>query len=175
MFLHGGIGHLAVNTYSLLNIGPQVESVFGRRRMLATYVVSGITGNILSARMCPSPSVGASGAIFGLIGAYYVFLQRNSVFFGRSGEMGMKSVRETLILNLFLGLSNPVVDNWGHIGGALGGAAMAYIFGPRLYLMSTPMDRKLLVDKPLIEFDYSPGQAKSKFQRWKRKIKQQNK
>ena len=48
MFLHGGIGHLAVNCYSLMNIGPQVESVFGRKRLFATYIVSGISGNILS-------------------------------------------------------------------------------------------------------------------------------
>ena len=79
MFLHGGVGHLAMNSYSLMNIGPHVESLFGSNRFLATYIVSGIAGNLLSAKLTPNPSVGASGAIFGLIGAYYVFLQRNSV------------------------------------------------------------------------------------------------
>jgi len=56
MFLHGGLGHLAVNCYSLMNIGPQVESTFGRRRLLATYIASGISGNILSSTMSKNPS-----------------------------------------------------------------------------------------------------------------------
>lgn len=81
MFLHGSIGHLAMNSYSLNNIGPHVESLFGSKRFLATYIASGITGNLLSAVMSPNPSVGASGAIFGCIGAYYVFLKRNQVRF----------------------------------------------------------------------------------------------
>jgi len=79
IFLHGGIGHLMMNSYSLNNIGPHVESLFGPGRFLATYLMSGIAGNVLSGIMTPNPSVGASGAIFGLIGAYYVFLTRNEV------------------------------------------------------------------------------------------------
>jgi len=175
MFLHGGLGHLAVNCYSLMNIGPQVESTFGKRRLLATYIASGISGNILSSTMSKSPSVGASGAIFGLISAYYVFLNRNSVFFGQTAENGMNSVRQTLLVNLVLGLSNPVVDNWGHLGGALGGAVMAYTFGPRLFVMSnagSPYEwdggRRKIVDKPVVSVPKF-GQARNMVKRWVRK------
>ena len=77
--LHGNFIHLLMNTYSLQNIGPEVERMFGPRRFLATYLISGITGNILSSLYTPNPSLGASGAIFGLVGAYYAFLQHNGV------------------------------------------------------------------------------------------------
>jgi len=79
IFLHGGIAHLMTNSYSLQNIGPEVERLFGGGRFMATYMVSGITGNLLSAIKSPNPAVGASGAIFGIAGAYFVFLQRNRV------------------------------------------------------------------------------------------------
>lgn len=206
MFLHGGIGHLMMNCYSLRNIGPSVESLFGPHRFLATYVVSGVAGNVLSAMMTPNPSVGASGAIFGLIGAYYVFLQRNQVrfhfthtfmslhiilatyshssifstkiFFGASGERGMESVQKTLFMNLVFGISSRNIDNWGHIGGAMGGATMAYLFGPKLYLMDLGGGRQILVDKPLLRF---PQKAKNpwfnlnaKWHRLKRKIQMED-
>lgn len=178
MFLHGGIGHLMMNCYSLRNIGPSVESLFGPHRFLATYVVSGVAGNVLSAMMTPNPSVGASGAIFGLIGAYYVFLQRNQIFFGASGERGMESVQKTLFMNLVFGISSRNIDNWGHIGGAMGGATMAYLFGPKLYLMDLGGGRQILVDKPLLRF---PQKAKNpwfnlnaKWHRLKRKIQMED-
>jgi membrane associated rhomboid family serine protease len=79
IFLHGGLSHLAINTASLLNIGPQVESIMGKNRFLATYLASGAFGNYVSSLFSPNPSVGASGAIFGLVGAYYTFLKTNQV------------------------------------------------------------------------------------------------
>lgn len=135
--LHGGVGHLAMNTYSLQNVGPLVESVLGPGRFLAAYALSGAAGNVLSAITTPNPSVGASGAVFGLVGAYYVFLKRNEAFFGESGKRGMAGVQRTLVMNLAFGLSSSNVDNWGHVGGAIGGAAVSYYFGPRLRLMET--------------------------------------
>jgi Rhomboid family len=70
IFLHGGLAHLLINSMSLYNLGPFVESKFGGKRMLSYYLLSGVAGNALSAVVNPrTPAVGASGAIAGLIGA----------------------------------------------------------------------------------------------------------
>ena len=116
--------------------------------------------------------MGASGAIFGLISAYYVFLNRNSVFLGRSAENGMSSIRQTILVNLVLGVSNPVIDNWGHLGGAFGGAMMAYAFGPRLYVMTGgPYEwdagKRAIVDNPVIRIPKF-GQLSNRIKRWVR-------
>mmetsp|Transcript_9661 Transcript_9661/g.21459 ORF Transcript_9661/g.21459 Transcript_9661/m.21459 type:complete len:347 (-) Transcript_9661:478-1518(-) len=79
--LHGGLAHLAVNMYSLANLGPLVNRSFGTARFTWTYLAGGVMGNIFSTLLSSSNSVGASGAIFGLVGAYYVFLTRNKVGF----------------------------------------------------------------------------------------------
>ena len=79
VFLHGGIGHLAMNAYSLSKVGPEVERLFGTDRFVATYLASGVAGNLLSAINSPNPSVGASSSIFGLMGAYYMCLSGNEV------------------------------------------------------------------------------------------------
>ena len=150
VFLHGGLVHLMMNCYSLSNIGPQVEQVFGPGRYLATYLASGVAGNLLSAVASPNPAVGASGAIFGLMGAYYVFLDRNERLIGGYGRSGVKAVTGTIATNIAYGFINPMIDNWGHIGGAIGGAAMAYNFGPKLFVMAFPDGRRIVVDKPNI-------------------------
>lgn len=79
MFLHGGVTHLLTNVYSLQAVGNDVERYFGPGRYLVTYLLSGIVANYVSAVKTPNPSLGASGAVFGIVGAYYVFLNRNMV------------------------------------------------------------------------------------------------
>lgn len=78
-------------------------------------------GNIASTFGTPNPSLGASGAVFGLMGAYCVCMGRNDKFFGREGERAMESVIGTLGINVVFGLMSKHVDNWAHIGGAVGG------------------------------------------------------
>ncbi|KAL7540317.1 hypothetical protein ACHAWF_006647 [Thalassiosira exigua] len=163
VFLHGGIGHLMANSYSLKSMGVNVERAFGRPRLLATYLVSGVAGNVLSAIQSPNPAVGASGAIFGLVGAYYTFLSRNQHLFGRAGEFQKNALIETIGFNLLLGMTNPMIDNWGHVGGFIGGVGMAYLIGPKLYVARVPLgdDRlgaggfgagKVVIDRPTITF-----------------------
>eukprot|EP00550_Attheya_septentrionalis_P003758 CAMPEP_0198282992 /NCGR_PEP_ID=MMETSP1449-20131203/2686_1 /TAXON_ID=420275 /ORGANISM="Attheya septentrionalis, Strain CCMP2084" /LENGTH=319 /DNA_ID=CAMNT_0043979439 /DNA_START=198 /DNA_END=1158 /DNA_ORIENTATION=+ len=152
IFLHGGIAHLMTNSYSLQNIGPEVERLFGGGRFMATYMVSGITGNLLSAIKSPNPAVGASGAIFGIAGAYFVFLQRNRDYLGREGDQQLNSVAQMIIMNVVVGSISPMIDNWGHIGGALGGAAMAYVFGPRIMVAQLPSGQRIMVDKPIADY-----------------------
>lgn len=163
IFLHGGIGHLMANSYSLKSMGMNVERAFGQPRLLATYIVSGITGNILSAIQSPNPAVGASGAIFGLVGAYYTFLSRNQELFGSAGHMQKSALIETIGFNLLLGMTNPMIDNWGHIGGFIGGVGMAWLVGPKLYVARIPIGDdnlavggfgagKVVIDRPTLTF-----------------------
>lgn len=129
MFLHAGLAHIAFNSYALYSFGPQVEAVFGYRRFFFIYLLSGVTGAVFSFAFSARPSVGASGAIFGLIGALLIYLFRHRVAFG---EMGRRRLVEILMLagiNLIIGLS-PGIDNWGHVGGLFGGAVLTWLIGP---------------------------------------------
>lgn len=160
IFLHGGVGHLVANSYSLKSMGMNVENVFGQRRLLATYIVSGITGNILSALQSPKPAVGASGAIFGLVGAYYTFLSRNQDLL-RNAEYQKNALIETIGLNMLLGLTNPMIDNWGHLGGFIGGVGISYLIGPKLYVARVPSPLQQLGGSVASSFSSSLGVVSS--------------
>ncbi len=129
LFVHGGVGHIFVNMYSLYAIGPAVERFYGARRTLALYLLSGVGGVILSLALSPYPSIGASGAIFGLLGALGAFLYRHRALFGRLGRVQLRQIVLVALLNLGLGLM-PGIDNWGHMGGLLAGLALAWFMGP---------------------------------------------
>jgi membrane associated rhomboid family serine protease len=143
VFLHGNIGHLFTNMYSLNVMGNDLERFFGRSRYLTTYLLAGMAGNVCSAFMSPNPALGASGAVFGVLGAYTTFLLRHEWLLSRAGEDMSSRLMQTAALNIVLGFVNPAIDNWGHIGGALGGAVMAYWIGPRLYWTEIPEDNPL--------------------------------
>ena len=81
---------------------------------------------------------------------------------------------QTIIMNVGLGLVTPMIDNWAHIGGAVGGAAMAYLIGPRLYLTDIPEGRKLIVDRPIVRLprhiESIPERLSDKWQRIARRM-----
>lgn len=129
MFLHGGLWHVFVNMYSLYALGPGVEHLFGWRRMLAVYLISGVAGVELSLAFSAAPSLGASGAIFGLLGALGAFLYLHRTTLGRSAEIHLRRIAFVALINLGLGLL-PGIDNWAHLGGLIGGAALAFLAGP---------------------------------------------
>lgn len=79
VFLHSTPIHLITNLVSLQRIGPDVERYFGAGRFLLSYIAAGIAGNYVSALQSPNPSLGASGAVFGVVGAYMTFIGRNEV------------------------------------------------------------------------------------------------
>ena len=78
-----------MNTFSLQNIGHEVEWLFSEGQFVCTYLASGVAGNLMSEYYSPNPSLGASGAVFGLIGTYYAFLSQNECLLGRSGQDAM--------------------------------------------------------------------------------------
>ena len=143
---------------SLNNLGPTVERWYGSKRFISAYVFAGVAGNCLSFAMRRSPvAVGASGAIFGLLGAHMAFLQINKDFFESAGiqvSHSLTSMLQVCALNAAFGLfpgSN--IDNFGHLGGFLGGAAAGAIFGPRLRRLPYTAGL-LLVDEPLVRLPW---------------------
>ncbi|MHB8063879.1 MAG: rhomboid family intramembrane serine protease [Ruminiclostridium sp.] len=118
MFLHWDEIHLALNCYSLYIVGSQVERLFGHRRFVIIYFVSGFIGCIASFVFSINVSAGASGAIFGLLGAMLYFaVKRPSLLKSSFGA----NLLTTLIINIAYGYMNKQIDNYGHLGGLLGG------------------------------------------------------
>ena len=92
VFLHGSPVHLFMNMVSLRNVGHDVERLFGAGRYLGTYLGAGVAGNVLSSIYSAANGLGASGAIFGVIGAELVFLSRNDWLLGRQGEQMQSNI-----------------------------------------------------------------------------------
>ncbi len=119
-FLHANIAHLIFNMYALWIIGMQLESFIGRWRYLVVYLFSAITGSLLSVIITPDAvSVGASGAIFGLLGALLYFGYHYRVYLG---TVIKSQIIPLIVINLLLGFMVPGIDNAAHIGGLIGGA-----------------------------------------------------
>ena len=129
MFLHGGTMHLAFNMYSLWDLGGLVNRIsIGQEKnsafvFLAIYFFAGICGGLASMYFNPgTPSVGASGAIFGLIGAVVAYALVN----GQTGLL--QNLTQVIILNLIIGFSpGSNIDNSGHIGGLIGGGLIGFL------------------------------------------------
>ena len=133
VFLHASFVHLAFNMLSLYFLGSFVEGAFGRGRFLALYLLSGLSGGIayLYFGGYATPAVGASGAIFGLLGAILGYALRRGTFSWRN-----PIIRQLLILlaiNLYIGLSIPNVSNTAHMGGLAVGFVFGFLVAPTVY------------------------------------------
>jgi membrane associated rhomboid family serine protease len=116
MFLHYGPLHLAFNMLALWWFGAAVEQVLGRGRYLLLYLVSGLAGSTGALLFSPdNPTVGASGAIFGILGAAVV-LERQRTYVLGGGALGI------IVLNLVITFAIPGISIGGHLGGLAGGA-----------------------------------------------------
>lgn len=132
MFLHGNLVHIFFNSYALFALGPESERIYGRPRFLAIYFLAGIGGSVASFLLSPAVSVGASGAIFGLMGALGLFFYLNRTVFGQAARAQVQSIVAIGLINLLIGFSSPgVIDNFGHLGGLLAGLLAAYALAPR--------------------------------------------
>ncbi len=129
MFLHFGIDHLLNNMVLLGALGWNLESEVGKVRYVIIYLISGLGGNVLSlyhglTADAYAVSAGASGAVFGLMGAllYVVIANR-----GRTGRLSGRGLLFMVALSLYFGLTSSGVDNWAHIGGLISGFIMALV------------------------------------------------
>ena len=139
LFLHFGFEHLMNNMVTLVLIGWNLESEIGKVKFLLIYILSGWGGNFLSAwyevlKDDYSISAGASGAIFGVIGALLYVTMRNR---GRIGEVSGRRLAFMIIISLYYGFTSSGVDNLAHIGGLVTGFAA----GVLLYRKRNSKDR----------------------------------
>ncbi|MGL4340302.1 MAG: rhomboid family intramembrane serine protease [Rhodoglobus sp.] len=122
LFLHGSILHILLNMLSLFLFGRELEGMLGRLRFVALYLISGFGGSVAVLLLAPfTPVVGASGAIFGLLGAYFV-IQR---------KLGGNNVQLVVLigLNILIGfLPNTNIAWQAHLGGLAVGAAVAFVY-----------------------------------------------
>ncbi|MEM6529113.1 MAG: rhomboid family intramembrane serine protease [Chloroflexota bacterium] len=134
MFLHAGLAHIFFNAYALYILGIQTEQMYGKARYLSIYLLGGVTGSVLSAGFGDPnvPSVGASGAVFALLGTQIVYFYRNREELGDWGRGALRQYLLLLGINLLLGFSIPQIDNLGHIGGLIGGAILGFVLAPNL-------------------------------------------
>lgn len=132
MFFHGNLIHLLCNMYALYMIGPQVERYYGKRRFTFIYLVSGMLGSIFSCAFMSETtamyggSIGASGAIFGLLGSisYFSYYYRATL-----QDTLRNNVSPVIISNLLLSILVPGIDFFGHIGGLIGGLLASMVIG----------------------------------------------
>lgn len=129
VLLHASILHIGFNMYALYMLGPELERHFGHLSFFLLYLLSGFAGVVLSFLLTESASLGASTAIFGLLGAEGVFVYRNQKLFGRRAQAMLRNIVQIAAINLLIGLT-PGIDNWGHVGGLLGGGLFAFIAAP---------------------------------------------
>ncbi len=128
MFLHAHIVHILFNIYALYILGPQLESFFGKAKYLAIYLISGIIGGLTSMLFLPDATVtvGASGCIFGLIGAFLYFGYHYRVYFG---GIIKSQIIPLVIFNVLIGVFISGIDLGAHIGGLIGGYLAAKLVG----------------------------------------------
>ena len=133
MFLHSGFIHLALNMLSLYFLGSFVEQAFGRGRYLALYMLSGIAGGLayLYFGGFDQSVVGASGAIFGLLGGVLGYSLRRGTFSWQNPVI--RQLLILLALNLYIGFSVPNISNTVHLGGLAGGAVFGWLVAPTVY------------------------------------------
>ena len=125
VFLHGGLLHIGFNMYVLYSIGPAIEKIYGIPRFLMIYLACGLTSSLMSLVWSGSNSVGASGAIFGLAGAFLAIALRRRSYWDAFGSQMLFFVG----INIAIGFSGTFgnVDNFGHMGGLIGGFILGNI------------------------------------------------
>ena len=127
IFLHIGIMHLLCNMYSLYIIGREVENLFGKIKYIIIFILSGIFGSIMSLAFTHNTiSAGASGAIFGLLGALLYFGMHYRTYLG---EAIKRSIIPIIVINLIIGFFAEGIDLAAHIGVLVGGVLVAMMVG----------------------------------------------
>jgi rhomboid protease GluP len=138
MFLHGSLLHLALNGWALYQLGALFEILVGSPRMLLVYFATGLTGSLVSAWFSQVPSVGASGAIFGLLGALIAFLLRRRGALTPQGKSILMQLVFWAVINVFFGFSDPQIDNSAHLGGCAAGLLLGLALPERRQLPPAP-------------------------------------
>lgn len=158
MFLHAGIFnevgkyalqnsfHIISNMYVLYAVGVSMERLFGHTRFLIVYLLGGLAGSVASALFGGANvySAGASGAVFAILGAEFIYLWHHRQLMGAAGRARRQTLIVFAVLTFIGGIisqmpgSNVLIDNWGHAGGLIGGLILSWIISPILNLRQHP-------------------------------------
>lgn len=169
MFLHASIFtargdyalqytiHIIFNMYLLYVVGRQIEQLFGHVRFALIYLLGGLAGSVLSAVLGGADvySVGASGAVFAILAAEFVYLYQHRKLLGARGRAQMQSLIIMAVMNLLFGALTGVVgasirvDNWAHIGGLIGGLALTWAIGPIFIVRRHPQQPNALIGEDI--------------------------
>ena len=132
--VHGGILHLVLNMYALWIVGPIVESIWGRGLFAVFYILTAVTASTASFLMSPGPAVGASGAIFGLVGVVLAGTRAHHPVLDRRARQIVPQLGMFVIINLAFGLFSTGlggnIDNAAHIGGLIAGLWLGFVVPP---------------------------------------------
>ncbi len=152
VFLHDstlpyGLLHIGFNMYALFLYGRGLEARFGHARFALLYFLSGYAGNVLSFLVTPGPSLGASTAVFGLLAAEGMFILQNRQLLGNRSGRALMNILYIAGINLLIGFSTSGIDNFGHIGGMIGGVLFSWFGGPRWKLEGFAPALKLIDER----------------------------
>ena len=131
MFLHIGVLHLVLNGWALYQLGGLFEIILGPGRLLLVYFATGIAGSIASLFFTRSLSAGASGAIFGLLGALIAFLMKRRERLTPQAKSLLMQLVFWAVINVFFGFSTPGIDNSAHLGGCIAGFLIGLLLKER--------------------------------------------
>jgi rhomboid protease GluP len=140
IYLHGGLLHLIFNIMWIRQLGPAVEELFGRARLVVIFTVAGVVGFVVSNALGVPFTVGASGSIFGLLGAMVAFGRRRG---GTFGQLVLRQYGQWAIVMFILGFFMSGVNNWAHGGGFIGGLAAGFALSFESARRESGIDRLL--------------------------------
>ena len=132
LLVHANVLHIFFNMYALWIAGPLVEGIYGSVRLLAMYILCGVAGSVASLVFTAGPSVGASGAIFGLFGVLFAAMRTHQPLVDRRARALTTQIGMLIVINLLIGfgLLGGIVDNAAHVGGLLAGLWLGFILVP---------------------------------------------
>ncbi len=126
IFMHIGPSHILFNGYALYVFGPQMEKLMGSKKYLFFFLLTGIGGNLATFFFnFTSVSAGASGSLFGILGAFLYLSHRRKNMLSPEGK---KSILKLLAINLLLTFTIPSISTTAHVGGLIMGYLISYVF-----------------------------------------------
>ena len=147
MFLHSGFMHLGFNVFALFIFGQSVERSYGHAPFFLIYFLAGLAGSVTSYLFNSiAIAAGASGAIFGVVGALGAFLLLQRRTFGKHAQNSLIGLAIIIGINIIIGLATPGIDNWAHGGGLVAGFILGLALSPQYRQAGTMLGYRIFVN-----------------------------